>query len=99
MFICFHEATQKDPLSNRMKYVMMSKPPTDHQSTMIVSSAIPLFISQFLAVKSKKCLVVEEALGDFDKNKVASSDNLPMMFFMSLSLLLSQPLGLFDKSF
>lgn len=42
---------------------------------------------------------VEEALKSFDKNTVASPDNLPMMFFMQLSLSLSLPLCiLFNKS-
>jgi len=42
---------------------------------------------------------VEEALRGFDKNKVASTGNLPMMFFMQLSLALSLPLSIiFNKS-
>lgn len=44
-------------------------------------------------------LQVEKALKSFDKNKVASPDNLPMMFFMQLALSLSLPLSiLFNKS-
>ncbi len=43
---------------------------------------------------------VEEGLKSFDKKKVASPDNLPMMFFMRLSLSVSLPLCiLFNKSF
>lgn len=42
---------------------------------------------------------VETALRGFDKNKVASPDNIPMLFFVRLSLSLSLPLSiLFNKS-
>lgn len=42
---------------------------------------------------------VGKALKRFDKNKVSSPDDLPMMFFMQLSLSLSLPLSiLFNKS-